>query len=160
MCPSPYFYSAPMPHLTASPASQTTPLSPANSIIYTNTKCGFHFRLPESWKGYSIIHSQWSGRILDAQPEKIETGPLLSIRHPLWTEANPRQDIPIMIFTRAQWKYIEKDDMAVSAAPIGPSELGRNKKYVFALPARYNYALPTGYEEVEDILQQKPLLAF
>ena len=43
------------------------------------------------------------------------------------------------------------------AAPINPSELGRNKRYVFALPPRYNFAFPTGYEEVEEILEGKPL---
>ena len=46
------------------------------------------------------------------------------------------------------------------AAPINPGELGRNVKYVFALPARYNYAFPTGYQEVEKILEGKPLRGF
>ena len=40
---------------------------------------------------------------------------------------------------------------------MGPKELGRNSKYVFALPARYNFAFPTGFEEVEDILAGNPL---
>ena len=43
---------------------------------------------------------------------------------------------------------------------LEPSELGRNTSYVFALPARYNYAFPTGYNEVEEILQNKPLHPF
>jgi hypothetical protein len=37
--------------------------------------------------------------------------------------------------------------------------LGRNNRYVFALPARYNFAFPEGYEEVEKILESKPLEA-
>jgi len=45
-----------------------------------------------------------------------------------------------------------------SAAPMGPKELARNTKCVFALPARYNYAFPAGYEEVEEILENNPLL--
>ncbi|MGB8451919.1 MAG: hypothetical protein WCD89_06255 [Anaerocolumna sp.] len=43
------------------------------------------------------------------------------------------------------------------SAPINPCELGRNSQYVFALPARYNYAFPEGFEEVEDIIQSAPL---
>ena len=65
-----------------------------------------------------------------------------------------------MIFTPAQWKLIEDEKLSVSAAPIGPSELGHNAKYVFALPARYNFAFPTGYEEVEQIIASHPLHAF
>jgi hypothetical protein len=36
---------------------------------------------------------------------------LLSIRHPLWTKQNPRQDIPIMVFALAQWQLIEADEI-------------------------------------------------
>jgi hypothetical protein len=82
---------------------------------------------------------------------------MISIRHPEWTAENPRQDIPIMIFTTAQWNSLQQGKFHIGAAPIGPSELGRNAKYVFALPARYNYAFPTGYEEVESILKSDPL---
>jgi len=89
-----------------------------------------------------------------------DSGPKISIRHPLWTTDSPRQDIPIMIFTFAQWDLIQQEKLAVSAAPIGPSELGRNANYVFALPARYNFAYPLGFEEVEKILESKPLKAF
>jgi hypothetical protein len=42
-------------------------------------------------------------------------------------------------------------------SPDRPRELGRNQTYVFALPARYNFAFPTGYEEVEAILNNNPL---
>jgi hypothetical protein len=62
-----------------------------------------------------------------------------------------------MVFTLAPWQFIEREDMAVSAAPIGPSELGRNAKHVFALPARYNFAALPGWQEVDDILQHKAL---
>jgi len=62
-----------------------------------------------------------------------------------------------MIFTLDQWASLLKDEFRVGAAPIPPSELGRNAKYVFALPARYNFAFPTGFEEVEDILKGNPL---
>ena len=86
-----------------------------------------------------------------------ETGVMLSIRHPLWTSSSPRQDIPIFIFSLTQWNSLTKEVFHIGAAPIPPSELGRNGRYVFALPARYNYAFPTGYQEVEQILQSNPL---
>lgn len=62
-----------------------------------------------------------------------------------------------MIFTLAQWNSLKEEKFHIGAAPIGPSELGRNNGYVLALPARYNYAFTTGYEEVEQILNNKPL---
>jgi hypothetical protein len=50
-----------------------------------------------------------------------------------------------------------RDEAAVLQPPA--SEFGRNSRYVFALPARYNFAFPKGYEEVEDILNGNPLHA-
>jgi len=137
----------------------TLEVSVETKIVYRNTQFGFNFSLPESWKGYSIITDKWEGKSFKGlQPGKtIETGPMISIRHPDWTAQNPRQDIPVMIFTTAQWNMLQKDEFHIGAAPINPSELGRNTSYVFALPARYNYAFPTGYEEVENILKSNPL---
>ncbi len=117
-------------------------------LVYTNKTYGFRFALPDSWKGYSIVVKSWS------------KGPLILIRHPLWTEANPRQDIPIMVLTVAQWELVQEGKLSVSAAPIGPDELARNSKYVFALPPRYNFAFLPGYEEVGEILKRDPLQAF
>jgi hypothetical protein len=62
-----------------------------------------------------------------------------------------------MIFTLSQWKAMQQEEFHIGAAPFGPRELGRNSRYVFALPARYNYAFPAGYEEVEEILKGYPL---
>jgi hypothetical protein len=130
------------------------------SIEYKNAQYGFCFSLPKSWKGYSIVTDRWSGYHNTGGPhgeETVATGPIISIRHPRWTSADPRQDIPIMVFTMAQWEAQDKDEFHVSAAPIGPGELGRNRKHVFALPPRFDYAFPTGYEEVEQIVAGKPL---
>lgn len=130
-----------------------------NQIVYENSEYGFSFSLPKSWDGYSVITEKWEGRAIEGPQEGkiVETGPTLLIRHPQWTSANPRQDIPIMIFTFDQWDLVQNEKISLGAAPIGPSELGRNSKYVFALPARYNFAFPTGFEEVEDILKGNPL---
>ncbi len=139
--------------------SASSPKADDESVIYKNNQYGFSFALPESWSGYSIINQIWEGN--DIKLGKItETGPLISIRHPQWTSKNPRQDIPIMVFTLPQWDLIQQAKISVGAAPIGPSELGRNNVYVFALPARYNFAFLTGYKEVEDILKNHPLKVF
>lgn len=132
------------------------------NIEYKNSEYGFTFTLPLEWKEYSVVNDQWEGSLLEKESELSQSlnGPKIIIRHPLWTAENPRQDIPVMIFTLAQWDLIQQEKLSLGAAPIGPSELGRNIGYVFALPARYNFAFLTGFEEVEDILNSKPLRAF
>jgi hypothetical protein len=144
-------------------SAQTTSSSSAdsNSIVYKNPQYGFQFSLPEGWKGYSIVNSKWEGLAMDGESgEKVvETGPLLSIRDSQWTAKTPRQDIPIMVFTLSQWNSLQQEVFHIGAAPVRPSELGRNDTYVFALPARYNYSFLPGYEEVDKILQSKPLKA-
>lgn len=137
---------------------------PVEILNYTNTEYGFSIALPIIWKGYSIVRDKWSGQVLDrkgtmGKATKLE-GPKILIRHPLWTIDNPRQDIPIMIFTPTEWNLVEQEKLSLGAAPIGPSELGRNAKYVFALPARYNYAFPVGFEEVTKIIEDKSFQAF
>lgn len=146
----------------AAPPAQSQPVvggeKPAEKLVYRNTEYGFEFSLPDSWKGYQVLQAKWEGvAVGGATP--VATGPLISLRHPAWTAQNPRQDIPIMVFTVAQWKSLQAEEFHIGAAPVGPRELGRNANYVFALPARYNYAFPTGYEEVEQILAGNPLQA-
>jgi hypothetical protein len=130
----------------------------AGTLVYRHDEFGFSFALPASWKGYTIVTSRWEGALQNAgSGEPAANGPMLSIRHPQWTEQKPRQDIPIMVFTTDQWAALQAGVFHIGAAPINPSELGRTAKYVFALPARYNYAFPEGYEEVERILAGHPL---
>ncbi len=138
--------------------SAATPTA-SGPVEYHNAEYGFTFTLPPSWQGYSIVVSNWTGTVNDPNRGDVPAlqGPLLSIRHPLWTEQNPRQDIPIMIFTHAQWAALQRSEFLVSAAPVPPSELGSNATYVFALPPRYNYAFPAGWQEVETILASHPL---
>jgi hypothetical protein len=66
-----------------------------------------------------------------------------------------------MVFTHAQWNSLQQGDFAVSAASVGPGEIERNRKYVFAVPPRmidsdHFY----GWEEVVKIMQRDPLHAF
>lgn len=127
----------------------------SSSIVYKNDKYGFTVTLPSSWKGYTVLTQKWEGySLVEGQEGKIsETGPEILIRHPQWTKETPRQDIPILVFTLDQWNGIQQEKFHIGAAPIGPSELARNSRYVFALPARYNFAFLPGYEEVDQLLQ-------
>lgn len=134
--------------------------APDQTVKYINSDYGFEFDLPAGWKGYSVVVEKWESYIYsDAGQTLVAEGPQISIRHPQWTEQAPRQDIPIMIFTISQWNDMQADKFHIGAAPINPSELGRNDKFVFALPARYNFAFLPGYEEVEKILEGNPLRA-
>jgi hypothetical protein len=128
-------------------------------VVYDNKDYGFYFTLPKSWIGYSVIEGKWEGLSLTETKEN-QSGSIIIIRHPVWTEKTPRQDIPIMVFTQDQWKSLNNGEFSVGAAPIGPSKLGENTTYVFALPARYNYEFLTGFEEVEEILENNPLQAY
>jgi hypothetical protein len=129
-------------------------------ITYKNKKYRFSFTLPDTWKGYSIVVGEWDGAVFDEDgsgPVRFEKGPQLTIRHPRWTNDVPWQDIPIMVFTHAQWKFVEQQRIEVSAAPIGPSEIGRNAEYVFGLPPRFNVTDVNGREEVLEIVRNLPL---
>jgi bla regulator protein blaR1 len=125
-------------------------------VVYTNRRYGFAVILPESWKGYTVLSGTW--KAADIQTGSVESGPSITIRHPVWTKNVPRQDIPILVLTTAQWK--ERDQLSFGAAPFGPGEMAHNGQFVFALPARYDYAFPLGYEEVEQILRQRPFRTF
>ena len=125
------------------------------ALEYRNIKYGFRFSLPDGWKGYTIVTDQWEAT--DAQKGVVERGPIVYIRHPGWTKANPRQDIPIMVFTLTQWESVEHGDFFVSGAAIVPGELGRNRKYAFAVSRRVEDSDVAGAKEVNEILQHEPL---
>lgn len=133
-----------------------------NAVLYTNKEYDFTFALPQDFEGYTILNEEWEGTDIKNTGSKARVfkGPQISIRDPRWTTQVPRQDIPIMVLTVEQWNQLQNEEFSIGAAPVNPSELGRNSKYVFALPARYNYAFPEGYEEVQTILDGNPLAAF
>jgi hypothetical protein len=128
------------------------------TVEYRNVECGFSLTLPESWKGFRVLWSEWEGSVLtdDGNVARVLRGPRIQIRHPKWTEQNPREDMPIIVFTIAQWN----EDPVVSAAPIGPLELGRNRKYVIAVPPRWDYDFAEGWEEAQEILTPESLHTF
>ena len=136
-----------------------------NSIVYQNHEYGFEVALPESWKGYKISETSKDIYAVNGSTGQKVVGhfPLIEIINPLSTTTRPMQNIPIEVFTLGQWKHVGSEqtgDWSVSAAPIPPSELGRNNIYVFALPARYNFAYLPGFEEVQKIIDSHPLKTF
>ncbi|MCE5209292.1 MAG: hypothetical protein LLG42_13395 [Chloroflexi bacterium] len=149
---------SPAAKTVATSTVQVTPSSTSVPTIieYQNNEYGFSFSLPVSWKGYSIITDIWRGYDNGNSEITVEQGPIISIRHPLWASENPYQDIPIIVFTLAQWNSLQQGDYSVSAGGIY-AELGRNAKYVFSLYSRYNFVALPGMEEVKTILEGNPL---
>jgi hypothetical protein len=146
----------------AAPSPSPSPSASPAGVEYRNDRFGLLVKLPDSWRGFTVVTGQEdavevaSGTIADSFPR-------ISIRHPTHTDAAPRQDLPIFVFTLGQWAHVGQpgeNEWSVSAAPIPPSELARNTLYVFALPARYNYAFPEGWEEVQAIVDSGAVTAF
>jgi hypothetical protein len=161
-------YTYPEPTTTPGTPTTTTNNPPTTtpettSLTYKNTAYGFSVELPQTWKGYKIITEKWEGFVFNkdqTQNIKSTEGPKLSIRHPKWTAQVKRQDIPVLVFTIKQWDDLQAGTIHLdTAAPVLPSELARNTKYVFALPARYNFAFPEGNEEVDQLIQNKAVKA-
>ncbi len=130
-----------------------------SAVVYRNEQYGLQVKLPGSWKGFTVVMGTREIRNVDSG-DIDGTAPTISVRHPLWTAAVPRQDIPIDVYTPEQWAGILAEKYSVSAAPIPPTELARNARYIFALPARYNYAFPAGWEEVDTIVHSGAVTAF
>ncbi len=130
-------------------------------ILYRNDQYGFTFELPKTWQGYSVVTQEWLGYATGGLHGDVasQKGSIIIIRNPHWTSKNNWQPIPIMVFTLSQWNAVQLGKFSVSAAPVLPTELSRNARYVFALPARYNYAFTSGWQEVAKILEGKPLHA-
>lgn len=144
---------------SATTALQDFQQIPSTSVVYTNNQYGFKFVLPADWQGYSIVSETWNG-YGNSQPGVVATGTELLVRNPKWTAADHYEDIPILIFTLAQWQAYQANTFSVSAAPFPASELGSNNEYVFALPPRWDYDYSTGYQEADAIVSGHPLQAF
>lgn len=125
------------------PNTPTPVIQATTTLMYTNTAYGFRMALPESWNGYTVTTGT------------LPFGFAVTLRHPLWTQANPYMDVPILVYPIAQWQTWEKNNFEgyPTAAPIGPTERGRNATYVFATAPRYNYSFAIDWENVEEIVK-------
>lgn len=118
--------------------------------LYKNFEYGFTLNIPKTWEGYTEFKTPI--KLLD---KGDVLGYTVTIRYPKWKENAQTMDIPIQVFTLDQWKKWEANNFEgyPTAAPIGPTERGRNSKYVFATSPRYNYSFATGWEEVDEIIK-------
>jgi hypothetical protein len=120
---------------------------------YTNTEYGFEVKLPDSWKGYTVEKQQWTGWAVSGNDIKY-FGVKIIIKNPNTTQEQVWQDIPILLFSKDQWKLVTDEELAVSAAPIGPEKIGENSSYVFATPPRwYGFTDAQGWQEAVEIVK-------
>jgi hypothetical protein len=118
---------------------------------YRNEEYGFEMKLPAFWTGYSVLSESWEGHTIDGKNTEFH-GPKIVIRNPNWSGNQPWQDIPILVFTKEEWQLIEEENLNISAAPIGPIELGWTQQYVFALPPRWiGFTDNLGQDEAQEI---------
>jgi hypothetical protein len=154
------------PPAAQAPPKQTQPrtskhtTAATKSLKYVNKEYGFTFSLPATWKGYSTVKNTWSGT--DSSDGQVsEGGPEITIVNPRSTSEKPYQDIVIMVFSHAQWDSLQQAKFSIGAAAVGPGEIGRNRRYVFALPPRLiDTDNMYGWREVWKLLQSNPLHAF
>lgn len=150
------------PSMSTSTATGPT-ISPNGSLLlpiqYQNTTYGFIFLLPTDWQGFTILQKEWQG-IGEQSGNAVATGTEIIIRNPNWTASDHYEDIPVLVFTVAQWNSYQAGNFSISAAPIPATELNANNKYVFALPPRWDYDYSTGYQEADRIVAEDPLRAF
>jgi hypothetical protein len=155
-------FAALRPQWPFSTQESPTPTVQEDQVLYRNDQFGFLVLLPQSWNGYTIFNDREDAYDLTGKTTTnngvIDHVLIVHIEHPEHTHERPRQDIPIMVFPTALWVLAE--EISVGAAPIPPRELARNKAYVFALPARYNYAFREGWEDVEAIIDSSPIRVF
>ena len=124
-------------------------------VVYHGARYGFTFRLPASWRGYTVKVARWqenSGMTDESGKHHPRChGPMLIFRHPGWTGSNPYHDIPIHIFTRRQWKE-NRGEFDLYAGGV-EDEIAHNSKYVFGIHSRFNFDEDTrGADEVGKIV--------
>ena len=127
--------------------------------LYHNAQYGLTFFLPVSWRGYSVSVEQFEDTTYSAAEDKqIVVGhtPMITLRHPQWQNSELYQDIPILVFTRAQWDALHHGKLWPSAFAGGVmEELWHNQRFVFAMSSRYNAAdAVRGWKEVAEIVEQ------
>jgi len=140
----------------------TPTATPSTGAVYRNATYGLMIRLPDDWKGFTTVPKNWQAWEVSTG-NMVATGPEVVLRHPLWTAAKPYEDLPIMVFTTAQWQKVKGPNdviWTVSAAPFPPAPLASNSNYVFALPPRYNYDFAQGFQALDDAVHAGAVSAF
>ena len=128
-------------------------------LRYHNARYDLTFFLAASWRGYSVLIQQWDGETYSPTADKtivVGHGPMITLRHPQWQASAPYQDIPILVFTRAQWDALHHGKLWPSLYAGGiMEELWHNRKYVFAISSRYNADdSVNNWREVANVVEQ------
>lgn len=123
--------------------------SPAKTAVtvYKNGQYGFQFDFSSYWKkGYRMLSGSWKS-------DHGQTGPLLTFRNANWTAGSPTTDIPLEIFTVAQWDQMQNLKFHVGGSQSYPLEVGRNAVYVFALDSRWSMYGKADFSSVRQMLK-------
>ena len=128
-------------------------------LRYHDARYNLTFCLPASWREYSVsIQRLEDVRYSPAKDKPIIVGhtPMITLRHPQWQADAPYQDIPILVFARAQWDALHHGKLWPSPFAGGTmDELWHNERFVFAMSSRYNAADEVmGWKEAADIVEQ------
>lgn len=104
-------------------------------LRYHNSQYGLTFFLPAAWQGYSVSVQQLDDESYSpAEDKPIIVGhtPMITLRHPQWQTDAPYQDIPILVFTHAQWFDLHQGQLWPSYYAGGVMyEEWHNKDFVF-----------------------------
>jgi hypothetical protein len=127
-------------------------------LRYHDTKTGFTFYLPETWRGYSVLHNEWLGQTyVPANDENITVtrGPVFVLRHPHWTASKMYQDMTLVVYTRSQWDGEKQGTFSCTYFAGGTMvELWHNHNYVLAMSTHEGKAELEGWQEVNEIVSQ------
>lgn len=110
-------------------------------LRYHNAQYGLAFFLPAGWRGYSVLSQQWDGETYSPATDKtivVAHGTIITLRHPQWTASSRYQDIPILVFSRAQWDALHQGKLWPSRFAGGTmDEMWHDRMYVFGMSSRY-----------------------
>ena len=128
-------------------------------VRYHSARYDLTFYLPASWRDYSVWVQQLDDeRYSPAEDRQVIVGhtPMITLRHPQWQASAPYQDIPILVFTRAQWDALHHGKLWPSIFAGGVmDELWHSQRFVFAMSSRYNAADEVrDWKEVTEIVEQ------
>jgi hypothetical protein len=117
------------------------------------------FFLPVNWQGYSALVQQWDGVHYSPPVDKVIVvghGAMIVLRHPQWKASAPSQDIPILVFTLAQWDALHHGKLWPSQFAGGVmEEIWHNRQYVFGMSSRCAFEETVGrWKETADIVEQ------
>ena len=146
--------------LTAGCASMDDANQPSGlPLRYHSARYGLTFYLPISWRGYSVSVQQLDDvRYSPAEDRQVIVGhtPMITLRHPQRQAGTRYQDIPILVFTRAQWAALHHGALWPSLFAGGVmDELWHSQRFVLAMSSRYNAADEVkGWKEVAEIVEQ------